>query len=747
MAKPITSLQSTNTLGSDDQMFMRQGNFDRRISAELMGTLSWAKREDYTHLGTHTVGISFPDTESFTTYQGKVYFVNKGVTLPYVSTSTDASSESNLYVKNTREIANVGDSLISDGNIFIDNINLGGQSTNVQEGVTRLKVVTGQGGNGVELLYLWSQSGDFSSSNQVVTNVSKNDKAGFDVTTNIQTYEFTNGNIKRLRELHNTDGWNISDDGADKKLNVEAMFEYSKFNEITWHKKAKCNLAQYGEFLNLNFCGDGEVYTDLPSTTNPDGSLNAIGACFTSTTAKRIRARHLKSLGSNGASSALAIHCESPDLIRAHVTYSEYVDSGHYIKGGLSSVIRTGDNEFRSSDYSGADAGRNGAIPFETLSVGGEDWAAQDEPRTRTGRMFVKFNDFKVWCSDGSNKDVAKYTGLCEAPQIVNNIYHNINKNAEAEVDTFTAGYRAKIDNDHKNCSVKNQTILGALSSTTSSAPLTEFTRIGGSFKFEPGSINLFGILARGGYFLIENYVIDWKRDVATTNFSAINVRSSDVSYYNGNGTVGAVNYKIGSGLIDLRCPNYAGFSVSPFNEFTSKENYNIDGAVIFGGNGKVINGVKNGSMSNTKIYYADDYDVLTVDGENLFAEGNLMLDADGSHHNAAYAKSTRKNNFMDSVATEVDVSTLTGGVLDVSDTGDVIDLVGTGTITSISGGFRSGTITLRLKSGSTTITDGSDIILSASGGSNIVMNSNRYFIELERQLSSGVWFKKGGTV
>ncbi len=99
MAKPITSLQSTNTLGSDDQMFMRQGNFDRRISAELMGTLSWAKREGYTHLGTHAVGISFPDTESFTTYQGKVYFVNKGVTLPYLSTSTDASIETDLHAK------------------------------------------------------------------------------------------------------------------------------------------------------------------------------------------------------------------------------------------------------------------------------------------------------------------------------------------------------------------------------------------------------------------------------------------------------------------------------------------------------------------------------------------------------------------------------------------------------------------------------------------------------------------------
>ncbi len=99
MAKPITSLQSTNTLGSDDQMFMRQGNFDRRISAELMGTLSWAKREGYTHLGTHAAGISFPDTQSFTNYQGKTYFVKRGVGLPYTSLEGVPLSDNNLRTR------------------------------------------------------------------------------------------------------------------------------------------------------------------------------------------------------------------------------------------------------------------------------------------------------------------------------------------------------------------------------------------------------------------------------------------------------------------------------------------------------------------------------------------------------------------------------------------------------------------------------------------------------------------------
>lgn len=95
----IPNLQSTDTLGVDDQAILRQGTIDKRISLNLSGILSWARRNDYEHLGEHSIGVEFPDTESFTTYLGKTYFVDSGVTLPYTSTSNDPTTDINLYSK------------------------------------------------------------------------------------------------------------------------------------------------------------------------------------------------------------------------------------------------------------------------------------------------------------------------------------------------------------------------------------------------------------------------------------------------------------------------------------------------------------------------------------------------------------------------------------------------------------------------------------------------------------------------
>ncbi|AUR94313.1 hypothetical protein NVP1193O_182 [Vibrio phage 1.193.O._10N.286.52.C6] len=97
----IPNLQSTNTLGTDDQAILRQGTIDKRISLNLAGILSWATREGYSHIGEHTTGSQFPDTASFTTYQGRAYFVDEGVTLPYTSSSNDPSTDTNLYAKVT----------------------------------------------------------------------------------------------------------------------------------------------------------------------------------------------------------------------------------------------------------------------------------------------------------------------------------------------------------------------------------------------------------------------------------------------------------------------------------------------------------------------------------------------------------------------------------------------------------------------------------------------------------------------
>ncbi len=103
----IPQLTPTTTLDSGDETILRQGTTDKRISLELAGTLSWAKREGYTYLGGHVTGIVFSNTDSFTTYEGRVYFVNLGISLPYTSTQADPSADPNLYAKTTPDMQEV----------------------------------------------------------------------------------------------------------------------------------------------------------------------------------------------------------------------------------------------------------------------------------------------------------------------------------------------------------------------------------------------------------------------------------------------------------------------------------------------------------------------------------------------------------------------------------------------------------------------------------------------------------------
>lgn len=111
----IPNLQSTNTLGIDDQAILRQGTIDKRISLNLAGILSWAKRNGYTFLGEHTTGIQIPDSDSFTLFNGQCFFVKKGVALPYTTQSTDpTAAPDNAFVEQVLEVnsANIGDQLI-----------------------------------------------------------------------------------------------------------------------------------------------------------------------------------------------------------------------------------------------------------------------------------------------------------------------------------------------------------------------------------------------------------------------------------------------------------------------------------------------------------------------------------------------------------------------------------------------------------------------------------------------------------
>ncbi|AGG57834.1 hypothetical protein VPBG_00062 [Vibrio phage helene 12B3] len=102
----IPNLQSTNTLGTDDQAILRQGTIDKRISLNLAGILSWATREGYSHIGEHTTGSQFPDADSFTTFQGQVFFPADGVTTPYTAIGNDPTADTNLNVKTQRDSIN-----------------------------------------------------------------------------------------------------------------------------------------------------------------------------------------------------------------------------------------------------------------------------------------------------------------------------------------------------------------------------------------------------------------------------------------------------------------------------------------------------------------------------------------------------------------------------------------------------------------------------------------------------------------
>lgn len=111
----IYNLPEATDLKSAGETVLRQDGLDNRISLQLAETLAWAKRQGYTYLGEHLVGISFTNTESFTVYQGKTYFVKEGTSLPYVSTNVDATLEVGLDA--LTEVSQVT-SIVSNANLL-----------------------------------------------------------------------------------------------------------------------------------------------------------------------------------------------------------------------------------------------------------------------------------------------------------------------------------------------------------------------------------------------------------------------------------------------------------------------------------------------------------------------------------------------------------------------------------------------------------------------------------------------------
>ncbi|AUS00458.1 tailspike protein [Vibrio phage 1.275.O._10N.286.54.E11] len=114
-----------------------------------------------------------------------------------IPNNSESGGATQLYV---RERVSDGSSQLSGGLIFPQDstvsLQLGAQSTQVPQGVSRLRVNTG---SAVEVLLLWEPSGDFSSINQVVTDISLNQFNEYVVTASSGSYSFTTETIRRKR--------------------------------------------------------------------------------------------------------------------------------------------------------------------------------------------------------------------------------------------------------------------------------------------------------------------------------------------------------------------------------------------------------------------------------------------------------------------------------------------------------------------------------------------------------------------
>ncbi len=89
-------LLETTTLGFADEILLRQGSSDQRIPFKLACAITWCDHNGKDYLGLHLTGLAFQTRASVSYYEGDLYQVKQGVTLPYLATSNDPSTESSL---------------------------------------------------------------------------------------------------------------------------------------------------------------------------------------------------------------------------------------------------------------------------------------------------------------------------------------------------------------------------------------------------------------------------------------------------------------------------------------------------------------------------------------------------------------------------------------------------------------------------------------------------------------------------
>ena len=92
----FTDLTETSDITTGDQVLLHQGTTDKRIDANALSALYFAKRNGYLYYGDHEANVIYNTIESFYTYGGLTYFPKISTTLPYTSTNANPANDSKL---------------------------------------------------------------------------------------------------------------------------------------------------------------------------------------------------------------------------------------------------------------------------------------------------------------------------------------------------------------------------------------------------------------------------------------------------------------------------------------------------------------------------------------------------------------------------------------------------------------------------------------------------------------------------
>lgn len=160
--------------------------------------------------------------------------------------------------------------------------------------------------------------------------------------------------------------------------------------------------------------------------------------------------------------------------------------------------------------------------PYVSLET--EYSTSLDKDTPRVENFFYQGNRIDVFMQDGTNEDIAKFSGNLKSGNNTSNYFYNGNLNSASEVDTFTGGLGGVIGHNHfKNTSLKQMTLKGALAPRVGLGGLSSMSS--NIMLFEPNNKNFYAVLTRTSFANVSNNIIDYfgADDVANQeNFTAL---------------------------------------------------------------------------------------------------------------------------------------------------------------------------------------------------------------------------------